>query len=251
MTELAAPATAPRHAAAPAATASSPGCCSARRGRRGPGLDAARLRRPGVHAGRARCSSSGCSPSPAPLQGSRWRSGGAGGRCGPSASCASSPAFVGAAPRLRRRHRDAAGARDRRRWRLARTDWPRGARWALAGVAALNARGGVRAACTTASARWRAAVGWLLMLPLYGVVIAVLSLNLRPLDDGWRMGRDHQGRQRRGRRGRRCRRVRPRRSGLTVRSVDQLRSPQPWARISAPSASSGRPGPAQRARRRR
>lgn len=71
---------------------------------------------------------------------------------------------------------------------LGRTDWPRGARWALAGVAALNAAG-VFVLLHDGISWWRAAVGWLLMLPLYGVVIAVLSLDLRPLDDGWRMGR--------------------------------------------------------------
>ena len=67
---------------------------------------------------------------------------------------------------------------------LGRTDWRRGARSVLAGVAALNAAamigflGGDLGVVRTA-------VGWLLMLLLYGVIIGALSLNLRPLGDGW------------------------------------------------------------------
>lgn len=37
--------------------------------------------------------------------------------------------------------------------------------------------------------RGRAGVGWLAMLVLYTAIIGGRSLNLRPLDDGWRVGR--------------------------------------------------------------
>ncbi|MET0459447.1 MAG: hypothetical protein ABW195_09370 [Ilumatobacteraceae bacterium] len=71
---------------------------------------------------------------------------------------------------------------------LGRTDWRRGVRWVLAGVVALNVAAMVVLLHVDLS-WWRTIVGWVLMLPLYGVVIGALSLNLRPLDDGWHMGR--------------------------------------------------------------
>ena len=35
----------------------------------------------------------------------------------------------------------------------------------------------------------RAAIGWVVMVVLYTVIIVVISLTLRPLDDGWRLRR--------------------------------------------------------------
>lgn len=32
----------------------------------------------------------------------------------------------------------------------------------------------------------RTVIGWLVMVPLYAVVVWAISLNLRPMDDGWR-----------------------------------------------------------------
>ena len=55
-------------------------------------------------------------------------------------------------------------------------------------VAALNVVGMIPLLHTDLT--WtRTLVGWLTMIPLYGVIVGVISLTLRPLDDGWRLMR--------------------------------------------------------------
>jgi hypothetical protein len=71
---------------------------------------------------------------------------------------------------------------------LGRTDWPRRGRLALGGVVAVNLAA-MLVLLHTDLGWWRTAVGWSLMLPLYAGIIGAVSLNLRPLDDGWHLGR--------------------------------------------------------------
>lgn len=68
----------------------------------------------------------------------------------------------------------------------ARRDWPRWIRIALGGIVGLNVV--AMLPMLHVDLGWgRTIIGWLLMLPLYAVIIGAISLNLRPLDDGWRM----------------------------------------------------------------
>lgn len=71
---------------------------------------------------------------------------------------------------------------------LARRDWPRSVRNVLAAVATLDVVAMIP--LLHAELPWfRTIVGWILMVPLYAVIIWAIALNLRPLDDGWRLGR--------------------------------------------------------------
>jgi hypothetical protein len=64
-----------------------------------------------------------------------------------------------------------------------RTDWPGWVRIALAGVAAVNAVALFPLFLLDLS--WgRAIVGWLTMVPLYAVIVAAISLTLRPISIG-------------------------------------------------------------------
>ncbi|MBA3286766.1 MAG: hypothetical protein H0U21_01900 [Acidimicrobiia bacterium] len=71
---------------------------------------------------------------------------------------------------------------------IGRTDWSLRARSIADSVALLNAIG-VGLMIRADLWRGRAGVGWLAMLVLYTAIIGGRSLNLRPLDDGWRVGR--------------------------------------------------------------
>jgi hypothetical protein len=61
-----------------------------------------------------------------------------------------------------------------------RTEWPRGLRIALAGVAVVNTVALLPLFLLDLS--WgRAIVGWLTMVPLYAVIVAAISLTVRPI----------------------------------------------------------------------
>jgi hypothetical protein len=65
----------------------------------------------------------------------------------------------------------------------ARSDWPRAARLAVGGIAAVNALA-LLVVLSGEPLGWRIPAGWLAMLALYAVIIGGVSLNLRPLAGG-------------------------------------------------------------------
>ena len=71
---------------------------------------------------------------------------------------------------------------------LGRHDWPRALRAVLGAVAVLNALALLPALLAELTVA-RAAIGWVVMVVLYTVIVGAISLTLRPLDDGWRLRR--------------------------------------------------------------